>query len=305
MTAPRVSIGMPVFNGARHLSAAIEAIRGQTFHDFELVICDNASTDATSKIARRVAHEDARIRHVRHATNIGVVENFRFASSVGNGEYFIWAAHDDLWAPRFLETTVGLLDAGDALLAFTGFDNIDDEGRRVAQFPMRWSTVWQGSKFEQLDTFVRAEPTRTQKANFIYGLMRRRTVETCREFFRHDAYAGADIVHLCALLCRGEFVSSDDTLFHYRVRNASPRPPGSGLSYLANRMFGKTPGHSGNLATAVMKNHRQYRELRRILLRDAPLPLHERVVLAATATASEWWRLTTAFPAAISRELFA
>ncbi|MCC6007831.1 MAG: glycosyltransferase [Rhodobacteraceae bacterium] len=110
MTAPRVSIGMPVHNGARYLRGAVESFLAQSFTDFELIISDNASTDRTEAIAREFARNDPRIRYIRQARNIGAVANFAFVLHEARGEFFQWAAHDDLYAKKFLEATVSVMD---------------------------------------------------------------------------------------------------------------------------------------------------------------------------------------------------
>ena len=58
--SPRVSVGLPVYNGADHVAEAIESVLSQTYRDLELVICDNASTDRTQEICRRLAERAAR-----------------------------------------------------------------------------------------------------------------------------------------------------------------------------------------------------------------------------------------------------
>ena len=72
---PRLAIGLPVYNGAEFLGEALTALLGQTYEDFELIISDNASTDATEEICREFAGRDARIRYIRQARNIGSVPN--------------------------------------------------------------------------------------------------------------------------------------------------------------------------------------------------------------------------------------
>ena len=66
MNAPKVSIGLPVYNGEPFLSKTIDAILTQTFNDFELIICDNASTDATETICRKYAAQDKRINYYQN-----------------------------------------------------------------------------------------------------------------------------------------------------------------------------------------------------------------------------------------------
>ena len=64
---PRLSIGLPVFNGEDYLREALDALLGQTFEDFELIISDNASTDQTPNICESYRKQDSRIRYFRQA----------------------------------------------------------------------------------------------------------------------------------------------------------------------------------------------------------------------------------------------
>ena len=63
---PRVSLAMPVYNGERFISVALESLLNQTFTDFELIITDNASTDGTEAICRDFAQRDGRINYIRN-----------------------------------------------------------------------------------------------------------------------------------------------------------------------------------------------------------------------------------------------
>ena len=99
---PRVSIGLPVYNGENFLEFALDSILGQTFQDFELIISDNASTDATESICRRYAAKDSRIRYYRNPNNQGAAQNYNRVFALARGEYFKWAAHDDVCKPNYL-----------------------------------------------------------------------------------------------------------------------------------------------------------------------------------------------------------
>lgn len=107
---PLVSIGLPVFNGERYLEGAVRAILEQTFTDFELVVCDNASTDGTADILARLSREDRRIKVHRNPVNIGAAPNWNRVFELSTGRYFKWVAHDDLHEPEFLERTVDVLE---------------------------------------------------------------------------------------------------------------------------------------------------------------------------------------------------
>ena len=70
-TTPRVFIGLPVYNGARFLAAALDSLLAQSYRDFTLLISDNASTDETPQICAEFVARDPRVRYVRQPTNIG------------------------------------------------------------------------------------------------------------------------------------------------------------------------------------------------------------------------------------------
>ncbi len=108
--SPKVSIGVPVYNGERYLRAALDSLLNQTFTDFEILISDNCSTDSTAAICAEYAARDARVRYHRKQKNDGAVENFNSIVDRARGQYFKWAAHDDAIAPTYLEKCVALLD---------------------------------------------------------------------------------------------------------------------------------------------------------------------------------------------------
>ena len=82
MTPPRVAIGLVVYNGQRHLAAAIDSLLSQTMEDFVLDISDNASTDQTEEICRSYAAADSRVRYVRHDENHGPTWNHNFVAKL-------------------------------------------------------------------------------------------------------------------------------------------------------------------------------------------------------------------------------
>ncbi|MCX7817495.1 MAG: glycosyltransferase [Syntrophales bacterium] len=108
--SPRVSIGMPVYNGARYIRGAIDSIIDQTFTDFELIISDNSSTDETEQICRYYESIDPRITYIRQAENRGPIWNFNYVLNSARAEYFMWAAADDRRESRFLDLAVEILD---------------------------------------------------------------------------------------------------------------------------------------------------------------------------------------------------
>src|ERR1700688_2286292 len=107
-SGPLVSVGIPTYNRPVGLRRTLEFICGQTYSNIEIIVSDNASLDpGTKSVAEEFAARDERIKYFRQRANIGAMENFRFVLAKASGDYFMWAADDDEWDPRFVETCLG------------------------------------------------------------------------------------------------------------------------------------------------------------------------------------------------------
>lgn len=106
----KLTIGVPVRNGAHFLEKFFDSIKAQVFTDYLIIISDNASEDNTSEICQNQVKNDPRISYHRHSSDIGVAENFDFVLSLSDSEYFTWWAVDDLRAPDNLSLNVDFLD---------------------------------------------------------------------------------------------------------------------------------------------------------------------------------------------------
>lgn len=119
---PKLSIGMPLYNGGRFIESAIKSLINQEFIDFELIISDNCSTDNTQEICLKYLEKDNRIKYFRQETNLGATSNFNFVLEKSIGEYFMWAAYDDLWEDTFISECISVLDKNDDCVSvFTHF----------------------------------------------------------------------------------------------------------------------------------------------------------------------------------------
>lgn len=127
---------MPVFNGEKYVSEAIESALAQNFTNFELIISDNASHDSTAQIAKDFAKRDSRVRYVRNGENIGACRNLNRGVELARGEYIKWLNHDDLVCENFLSSCMEALDAEPrAVLAYGRTEIIDEEGRLTHRDP--------------------------------------------------------------------------------------------------------------------------------------------------------------------------
>ncbi|MEP7242483.1 MAG: glycosyltransferase family A protein [Gammaproteobacteria bacterium] len=132
---PRLSIAMPAYNCEKYIGRALESLLAQTYTDYELVISDNASTDATEQVCRSFAATDSRIRYVRRQDNIGGPGNFRYVFSLCRGEYHKWSTADDYWDPSFLAKCVPVLDQNpDVVLCYSKTKLIDAEGAPIEDY---------------------------------------------------------------------------------------------------------------------------------------------------------------------------
>ncbi|WP_421656858.1 glycosyltransferase family 2 protein [Leptothermofonsia sp. ETS-13] len=132
---PRVSIGLPVFNGEAYLREAIDSLLVQTFTDFELIISDNASIDKTEEICKEYSIKDNRIRYYRNEQNIGAIPNHNLTFQLSRGEFFKWAAHDDLHSPDYLQRCVEILQQDESvILCYAKTTLIDKDGKIVGKY---------------------------------------------------------------------------------------------------------------------------------------------------------------------------
>jgi glycosyltransferase involved in cell wall biosynthesis len=166
----KVSIGMPVYNGAKYLREAIDSILAQAFGDFELIISDNGSEDDTEAICRQCAERDRRIRYIRQSENKGASWNFRHVLNLSRGEYFMWAADDDWRYPSFLNDAVFHFQESHDLVCIQG--TVDFIANEKVVVVLDSDKKFFKSKF--LSFFLSREPY--GKCMLMYGLFRRKAL---------------------------------------------------------------------------------------------------------------------------------
>jgi glycosyltransferase involved in cell wall biosynthesis len=209
---PKVSLGIPVYNGENYLSVCLESLLGQTFTDFEIIIVDNASTDRTAEICQEFAQQDDRIRYHRNSTNIGPIRNFDRAFQLATGTYFKWCAHDDLCAPEFLEKCVEILDADpNVSLCYSKMKVINEAGEITETYS--YPLPLDHPKVEKRFQTAICVDHRRHSAVEIFGLMRRGTMA---EIPPQGLYARGDSVYLARVALAGRFHEINEYLFFNR-----------------------------------------------------------------------------------------
>ncbi|MBU1626086.1 glycosyltransferase [bacterium] len=222
--SPKVSIGMPVYNGEKYLQQALDSLLSQEYENFELIISDNASTDKTYEICQDFMKTDKRIRLYRNEQNMGGW-NFERVFSLASGKYFMWAAHDDLWESTYVSKLVELLEKNpSAVLAVSEIDLIDALGNKQGMFWSQFPTSTVGkSKCERI-----VYSLDIVYGHLIYGIFRSKVLSKNINFFNDewpsplDSF-GQDVIFLLKCLGQGDLVIVNEPLFNYRMGGASTK----------------------------------------------------------------------------------
>jgi len=236
---PRVSIGMPVYNGEQFLKEALDSILAQTFEDFELIISDNGSTDGTQEICQIYAARDRRIQYHRNDQNFGLAWNFNRVFELSRGEYFRWAAHDDVCAPECIERCLEVLEQdASVVLCYPRTKLINELGEILDENcddNLRTDSPKPQERFHDL---ISVEPHRCLQ---LFGLIRASTLAMTP---LHGKYSDSDRVLLVRLALLGRFHEVPEYLFLNREHpqrsiRALPSP------YLRTALF--DPAKEGKL----------------------------------------------------------
>jgi glycosyltransferase involved in cell wall biosynthesis len=112
MTKPLVSICIPTYNGAQYINKCIESCLQQTYTNFEIIICDDCSTDNTLTLIKEFTQKDNRIKFHQNTSNLGLVSNWNATLSYAQGEYIKWLFQDDWMEPNAIEEFVAAANKG-------------------------------------------------------------------------------------------------------------------------------------------------------------------------------------------------
>lgn len=205
----RVSILMPVYNCERYISDAIESIINQTIEDWELLIADDCSLDATRAIIDR--YTDVRIRKIHNEAHIGVVRTRNKLLAQARGEYIVWQDADDTCADNRLAKLLGAFEADPELIVCgSNCVRVSFLGRRsVSHYPLTHIEI-KDSIAQQRFPFVGATVAVKRaaiKKNLLF-----------REFF---SAGGEDVDWLLRLTEVYKAANLPDALYYYRYRRNS------------------------------------------------------------------------------------
>jgi glycosyl transferase family 2 len=299
----RVSVCIPTYNYGRFLGKAIESVLAQTWGEFELIVCDNASTDETQEVI--ASFDDERIRAYRNDRNLGLFGNFSRCLELARGDLVKFVCSDDWLDRRYLERTVPLMreHPGVALLTTAGFV-VDEDGRA---FGLASAELGPGPVVPAPEA-IRAQarwlnligmPTST--------LIRRDAAEAAGGF--DPRFAPASDIHLwLKLLARGDLGWVPDPLCHLRVHASKGHDYGPDPTESTFLGWEDAASWPGTPVTPPVLHTALYAEAERSLLYVAAhvaarRPRRALEVLRLTGRHVSWWRVLPRFLVNVPRLL--
>jgi glycosyltransferase involved in cell wall biosynthesis len=213
---PTVTIGIPVFNGARFIAHAIESVLAQTFTDYELLISDNASEDGTAAICGGYAANDRRIKFVQQETNQGPFWNLKFVTDRATGRLLVWLAHDDALHRLFIEQCVAYLDRNPRAVMVSGdFRIVDESGNQVDMEILQ--TIREEIPWVQRCSEFFRYPIFSNVFYAFYGMTRTNACRTVLSKIKEPKYMSQiELPVLARLATMGEITSLPTALRDYR-----------------------------------------------------------------------------------------
>lgn len=217
MNYPKVVVGLPVYNGQKHLANRLENLLQIAYPNLEILVSDNASTDSTPAICQEYARKYAKIRYIRQERSLGADGNFEYVLKNAGSDYFFFAAHDDLHPSNYVKACLRALRLHPECAAcYTKVRFIDEDGRLMIL----------GAK--DSENCLSSEATGFQKARYfmlgptswlIYGFFSLGRLDS-RLLELKNIYSGLNNEYpwVLALLMTGSICGTDQTHFVYRLR---------------------------------------------------------------------------------------
>lgn len=202
---PLVTIGMPVRNGGKYFERALESVLSQDYPNIEIIISDNASDDETGVISKAAASLDKRIRYIRHEEVLRAQQNFWFCVDEARGDYFMWAAHDDLRSSNFVCTLLNEAVAEDIILIFPDLFITSEFGSDGSRIEYDFDNT-------NLSLISRLRKQALMQCFHIYGLWR---TDILKKLPRPDLSWWPDLPILMSAAARGKFVYAPGARFIY------------------------------------------------------------------------------------------
>jgi len=276
--SPRVSIGIPVYNGERHIARAIESVRQQGLTDFEVLLCDNGSTDGTRAVCEACIEGDRRFRYLGSDVNRGPSWNFQRCLDTATGTYFMWLASDDYIDPGYVGACINELEADADVALASGRAVYYADGHHAPPSPT--VSAVQDSRFLRIQSYA----WNVAANGAFYGVYRRRLVA----HLKLAPMLGGDWLWMLEVAAVGKIVACPQVAIHRHDSWATTTP---GAYY---RKISAVLG-AGRIASAFPRTAIAFGMGTAIAWRSsafAAMGAPKRAALALLVAGTLWFRLT-------------
>ncbi len=206
-----VSIIMPFYNEEEYIKFSINSILNQTYHDFELLLIDDGSSDRSLEIVSNIS--DNRIKILHYDNNHGTPWAKNQGLRTAQGKYITVFAADDIACSESLEKEVKFLDEHNDIMAVSGqYDYIDKDNKILNMAPVKVLTNPKFIKASLLFENCICDP---------FCLFRRKVIDDYDIFNNEDYYSAQDYQFWCECSLKGNLTNIPEVLFHYRINHGS------------------------------------------------------------------------------------
>ncbi len=204
-TESLVSVCIPTYNRSAKLQRAVDALIKCSYANLEIIISDNASSDATQSVCTTLLNLDKRIKYFRHAENQGPTKNFEFARAQAKGKYFLWLSDDDYHDPDYIRVCVDELERDSSFVLVSGLGAYHRGDGKLS----RYENVIQPSSVTPLFRVVKFL-WYVGESSIIYGVCRRADVKDCIM----PNFLGGDWAWVSEVLLKGKIKVIPTTYVH-------------------------------------------------------------------------------------------
>ena len=260
-----------MYNGEATLSAALESLAAQTFQSFEVILCDNASSDRTEEIGRAWAARDRRFRYVRNSENLGAAGNFNRAFELSQGDYFKWLAADDTLEPDYLRICVEAFhDAPDSVvMCFPRRRFLRPDGSFAAdcgfELPREVDHRSRDIRTIRYEELLRLGDEHAPA--IVFGLIRS---DILRRTGLIRAFKAADVVLNAELALYGELWQLPERLYNQRMHSANSERARMSVEDEAKWYDPSASGGTANLGWHLGREHAR-------CIRRARIPMNQKL----------------------------
>lgn len=211
MEAPRIAIGLPVYNNGKYLRKTLDSILNQSYRNFILLLSDDGSTDETEEICEQYAKLDTRIKYTKNATNLGAMGNHRKVLEDAETEYFMFARGHEILPPDLLEDCLHVLENDtEVVLAFAKTVWIDEEDNILNN---KYLPYYDSRGCDVVTRFVLVLWGRCE---YFYGLVRTEHLKSIRVL---ENVIATDLIMLIEMALLGSFAHIESGVrkrrYHY------------------------------------------------------------------------------------------